>query len=170
MSKTTAPELVLTALPIALIGGFGGKGGRATGSEGQGGQGGKGEGNILPTAVVYELGARGIAAAGGVGGEGGEGKTPGAGGVGGGNEVQRDKWYFGDTTGVAIIPLKKFCNDHCLPQDAYKCLHDYGITTANVLFELNDEDFLALKDSGLKGGHKAGLRHALKTLVAQSKK
>ncbi|KAJ7745685.1 hypothetical protein B0H16DRAFT_1855814 [Mycena metata] len=169
MSNTTTPALVLKVHPIALIGGFGGKGGRATGLEGKGGLGGKGQGNILPAAVVFGLGARKLAAAGGIGGEGGEGKTAGEGGVGGGNEVQQDKWDFGDTTAVAIIGLKKFCQDHHL-QDAYKCLHDYGISTANALFELDDEDILALKNSGLKGGHKAGLQQALKTLVAQSKK
>ncbi|KAJ6487605.1 hypothetical protein C8R45DRAFT_252520 [Mycena sanguinolenta] len=166
MSNPKAPELVFNTLPIALIGGFGGKGGRATGPEGQGGQGGQGEGNTLPAAFVYELGARGFAAAGGVGGEGGEGRTPGAGGVGGGNTVHLDKWSFGDTSAVPIIGIEQFCADYQLPDDVHRHLRDFGISIANALFRLKDEDLLALQQSGLKPGHRASLQAALENLVA----
>ncbi|KAJ7364267.1 hypothetical protein DFH08DRAFT_838794 [Mycena albidolilacea] len=176
-------QVVAQTLPIALIGGFGGRGGRATGPDGQGGEGGLGEGNILPSTVLYYLEKRGRAVAGtpvftadsdakndpshrgGVGGEGGEGKTAGRGGKAGGNTVHHEKWYFGDTTAVAIVAIKEFC-DSLLLDNVCKHLISYGIMTANALFDLDDEDISKLKDLGVKPGEIAGLRNGLKKLVA----
>ncbi|KAF7341934.1 hypothetical protein MSAN_02049400 [Mycena sanguinolenta] len=165
--KPSQLEIVLEAMgSVAMIGGIGGEAGNVPGSDEQRMEGGRGEGNYLSSTFVYHMAARGHGVVGGIGGTG-DGVP---GGTGGGNTVHHDyMWYdFGDTTAVPTTKIGKFCADYSL-EDALEPLEEYGITTANALFELEKEDLPKLEDLGLKGGHIAGLKNALKKLVAQSK-
>jgi hypothetical protein len=98
----------------------------------------------------------------------GAGKLDGAeGGKGGTPEIKENEWSFGDTTGVPIVKLDDFCRDYVLDNTTRTALRDYGIGTANGLFELQNDDLENLKKAGLKRGHIAELRRALKQLMAK---
>ncbi|KAJ7744242.1 hypothetical protein DFH07DRAFT_777107 [Mycena maculata] len=141
----------------------GGQGGNGGPGNEKGGRGGPGHGNqmtvdqlnrVLPSANVR----------GGIGGEGGRGGIQGgSGGPGYGTTLVNPLWTFGKTDGVPPCLMAQFCRDYYLSDQIRTCLEEYGLGTTGALFEVDESE---LKAAGLKGGHIAEIRRALKQFVA----
>ncbi|KAJ7795147.1 hypothetical protein B0H14DRAFT_2920775 [Mycena olivaceomarginata] len=87
-------------------------------------------------------------------------------GIGRAPQIREDDWSFGDTTGVPTVKIDDFCQSYEVDATILQSLTAGGISTVHGLFGLNDARE-TLKNGGMKWGHIAELRSALKRLMAR---
>ncbi|KAF8169199.1 hypothetical protein K438DRAFT_1855840 [Mycena galopus ATCC 62051] len=90
----------------------------------------------------------------------------GLGGDGDGPNFSRQLVY-GQTPRVPTMSLSEFCRQYRVSDKIRRQLDEQGFETAGSLFEVSD---MTLHEAGLKSGHIAELKRALKEYMVRSAK